>query len=81
MAPSVFDKYRIILLASEVCLNRDHVEHPKVCFTIECHLCHIDDQSILPAIVQDKYVARIVKEETTQLKWHRGFVRSIITSR
>jgi hypothetical protein len=32
--------------------------------------------------VQDKYVARIVKEETTtQLKWHRGFVRPIITSR
>jgi hypothetical protein len=22
-----------------------------VCFTIECHLCHIDDQSILAAIV------------------------------
>jgi hypothetical protein len=67
MAPSVFDKYRIVLLASEGCLNRDHVDllllkiiltvvknkvkHPKVCFTIECHLCHIDDQSILAAIV------------------------------
>jgi hypothetical protein len=25
MAPSVFDKYRIVLLASEGCLNRDHV--------------------------------------------------------
>ncbi|KAH0821877.1 hypothetical protein GEV33_000914 [Tenebrio molitor] len=26
MAPSVFDKYRIVLLASEGCLNRDHVD-------------------------------------------------------
>jgi hypothetical protein len=86
MAPSVFDKYRIVLLASEGCLNRDHVDllllnptsaagiyairmtlikikiiltvvknkvkHPKVCFTIECHLCHIDDQSIFAAIVR-----------------------------
>jgi hypothetical protein len=25
MAPSLFDKYRIVLLASEGCLNRDHV--------------------------------------------------------
>jgi hypothetical protein len=25
MASSVFDKYRIVLLASEGCLNRDHV--------------------------------------------------------
>jgi hypothetical protein len=85
MAPSVFDKYRIILLASEGCLNRDHVDllllnpapaagiyptrmikiiltvvknkvkHPKVCFTIICHLCHIDDQRILAAIVHFKF--------------------------
>jgi hypothetical protein len=27
------------------------VKHPKACFTIEYHLCHIDDQSILAAIV------------------------------
>jgi hypothetical protein len=26
MAYSVFDKYRIVLLASEGCLNRDHVD-------------------------------------------------------
>jgi hypothetical protein len=26
MAPSVFDKYRIVLLASEGCLNRAHVD-------------------------------------------------------
>jgi hypothetical protein len=26
MALSVFDKYRIVLLASEGCLNRDHVD-------------------------------------------------------
>jgi hypothetical protein len=26
MAPSVFDKYRIVLLASEGCLNRDYVD-------------------------------------------------------
>jgi hypothetical protein len=26
MAPSVFDKYRIILLASEGCRNRDHID-------------------------------------------------------
>jgi hypothetical protein len=26
MAPSVFDKYRIVLLSSEGCLNRDHVD-------------------------------------------------------
>jgi hypothetical protein len=26
MAPSVFDKYRIVLLASKGCLNRDHVD-------------------------------------------------------
>jgi hypothetical protein len=26
MAPSVFDKYRIVLLVSEGCLNRDHVD-------------------------------------------------------
>jgi hypothetical protein len=26
MAPSDFDKYRIVLLASEGCLNRDHVD-------------------------------------------------------
>jgi hypothetical protein len=26
MASSVFDKYRIVLLASEGCLNRDHVD-------------------------------------------------------
>jgi hypothetical protein len=83
MAPSVVDKYRIVLVPSEGCLNRDQVDflrlnpafaagiyptrmtlikiiltvvknkvkHPKVCFTIECHLCHIDDQSILAAIV------------------------------
>jgi hypothetical protein len=86
MAYSVFDKYRIVLLASEGCLNRHHVDflflnptsrswdlphpydtdelkyvilktvkdkvkYPKVCFTIEYHLCHIDDQSILAAIV------------------------------
>jgi hypothetical protein len=85
MAFSVFDKYRIVLLASEGCLNRDHVDllflnptsrswdlphpydtdelkyvilktvknkvkYPKACFTIEYHLCHIDDQSILAAI-------------------------------
>jgi hypothetical protein len=30
---------------------KNKVKHPKVCFTIECHLCHIDDQSILAAIV------------------------------
>jgi hypothetical protein len=83
MAPSVLDKYRIVLLASAGCLNRDHVDllllnpasaagiyptcmtlikiilttvknkvkHPKARFTIEYHLCHIDDQSILAAIV------------------------------
>jgi hypothetical protein len=29
--------------------------------------------------VQNKYVARIVKEETTtQLKWHRGFVDRVV---
>jgi hypothetical protein len=27
------------------------VKHPKAYFTIEYHLCHIDDQSILAAIV------------------------------
>jgi hypothetical protein len=26
MAPSVFDKYRIVLHASEGCLNRDYVD-------------------------------------------------------
>jgi hypothetical protein len=26
MASSVFDQYRIVLLASEGCLNRDHVD-------------------------------------------------------
>jgi hypothetical protein len=26
MAPLVFDKYRIVLIASEDCLNRDHVD-------------------------------------------------------
>jgi hypothetical protein len=26
MAPSFFDKYRIVLLASEGCLNREHVD-------------------------------------------------------
>jgi hypothetical protein len=30
---------------------KNKVKHPKGCFTIECHLCHIDDQSILAAIV------------------------------
>jgi hypothetical protein len=30
---------------------KNKVKHPKACFTIECHLCHIDDQSILAAIV------------------------------
>jgi hypothetical protein len=30
---------------------KNKVKHPKVCFTIEYHLCHIDDQSILAAIV------------------------------
>jgi hypothetical protein len=33
---------------------KNKVKHPKVCFTIECHLCHIDDQSILAAIVPIK---------------------------
>jgi hypothetical protein len=31
---------------------KNKVKHPKVCFTIECHLCHIDDHSILAAIVR-----------------------------
>jgi hypothetical protein len=30
---------------------KNKVKHPKACFTIEYHLCHIDDQSILAAIV------------------------------
>jgi hypothetical protein len=86
MASSVFDKCRIVLLASEGCLNRDHVDllllnpasaagiyptrmtlhcwieiilttvknkvkHPKAFFTIEYRLCHIDDRSVLAAIV------------------------------
>jgi hypothetical protein len=32
--------------------TKNKVKLPKVCFTIECHLCHIDDQSILAALVQ-----------------------------
>jgi hypothetical protein len=31
---------------------KNKVKHPKACFTIEYHLCHIDDQSILAAVVQ-----------------------------
>jgi hypothetical protein len=34
--------------------DNSKVKHPKACFTIEYHLCHIDDQSILAAIVRDK---------------------------
>jgi hypothetical protein len=31
--------------------KKNKVKHPKACFTIEYHLCHTDDQSILAAIV------------------------------
>jgi hypothetical protein len=30
---------------------KNKVIHPKACFTIKYHLCHIDDQCILAAIV------------------------------
>jgi hypothetical protein len=35
---------------------KNKVKHPKACFTIEYHLCHIDDQSILAAIVLNSYL-------------------------
>jgi hypothetical protein len=41
----------IYMTISNYSVVKNKVKHPKVCFTIECHLCHIDDQSILAAIV------------------------------
>jgi uncharacterized membrane protein len=58
---SLFDTIKIILT-----VVKNKVKHLKVCFTIEYHLCHIDDQSILAAIVH--YMVR-TKFWRTFIQW------------